>query len=81
MALETLAVAARQQADRSDGSGNGAAWRNRWLAENLLQRLAEQGIMGFLNRQLPCNDSALSVGQAWTAMNRLNAGWPARPED
>ncbi len=49
---------------------------NRWLAEDLVQRLREQGIMAYTNRQLPCNDSALSVGQAWAAMHGLAPGRP-----
>ena len=54
---------------------------NRWLADDLVQRLSEQGIMAYTNRQLPCNDSALSVGQAWAAMHGLAPDRPLQEEE
>jgi hydrogenase maturation protein HypF len=50
---------------------SGGCLINQWLSVDLVEQLRQQGLSCYLNRQLPCNDSGISVGQAWAAMQRL----------
>jgi hydrogenase maturation protein HypF len=66
----TLAEAAAAQAQalrerhRFDAVGlTGGVFQNRRLVEQLLPRLAQRGLAGWLPRQLPVNDGGLSFGQ------------------
>ena len=46
---------------------SGGCFLNRVLASGLVQELARSGIKAHLPLQLPPNDGAISLGQAWVA--------------
>jgi hydrogenase maturation protein HypF len=50
---------------------SGGVFCNRFLTEELLSLLNDNGIRGFTHSQLPPTDGSLSVGQAWVAANQL----------
>ncbi len=47
----------------------GGCWLNRLLSEDVRARLQHAGLQVWQARELPPNDGALSLGQAWVAMN------------
>ncbi|MFT3857843.1 MAG: carbamoyltransferase HypF [Aquabacterium sp.] len=52
----------------------GQALSNAVLDEHLWTRLQGRGLKVWRPTQFPCGDGALSLGQAWVARHRLNAG-------
>lgn len=52
---------------------SGGCLANDALSKVLVERLSERGMMVYLNRQLPTNDSGISVGQAWVAIQKLKS--------
>ncbi len=46
----------------------GGVFANRLLAGRVLALLKQAGFAVYLNRQAPCNDGGISLGQAWLAM-------------
>jgi len=49
----------------------GGCFMNKTLAEGLVSRLREKGLLPYLPRVVPANDGGLSLGQALIARNRL----------
>jgi hydrogenase maturation protein HypF len=45
----------------------GGVFCNRYLTENLLTHLEEEGFKGYIHSQLPPTDGSLAVGQLWAA--------------
>ena len=58
------ALAAREQYDFKQIGLCGGVFQNRVLTEQALQRLTNAGFHVCIPEQLPCNDAALSFGQA-----------------
>ena len=52
----------------------GGCFANRQLAFSLPRRLAGRGLTVLAARQAPCNDGAISLGQAWVAGRHLLGG-------
>jgi hydrogenase maturation protein HypF len=46
---------------------SGGCFQNRRLLESCLAGLERAGLEPYANRQVPCNDGGLSLGQAWVA--------------
>jgi len=66
------------QAARDSGLGQvalgGGCFLNALLTALLLRRLADHGLQVLQARQAPPNDGGIALGQAWVAVQRLNAG-------
>ncbi len=52
---------------------NGGCFLNKVLTEGLFNRLSRQGLSVYIPRQVPPNDSGLSLGQAWLAGKTLTS--------
>jgi hydrogenase maturation protein HypF len=76
MAFALLEQARRIRANaRIDHVGLcGGVFQNRVLTEQLLALLEEDGFAVFLSKELPCNDAALSFGQAAELAAREHSG-------
>jgi hydrogenase maturation protein HypF len=68
--IRDQAVAARQEADIAQVGLGGGVFQNRILAEQVTSLLEDEGFEVFLPQALPCNDAALSFGQAAEAAAR-----------
>jgi hydrogenase maturation protein HypF len=68
--IRDQAVAARQEADIAQVGLGGGVFQNRILAEHVTSLLEDEGFEVFLPQALPCNDAALSFGQAAEAAAR-----------
>ena len=62
--IRDQAMAARQQNAIARVGLGGGVFQNRILAEQVTRLLEDEGFEVFLPRALPCNDAALSFGQA-----------------
>jgi hydrogenase maturation protein HypF len=63
-AIRDQAVAARQRGNVAQVGLGGGVFQNRVLAEQATRLLEGEGFDVFLPQALPCNDAALSFGQA-----------------
>jgi hydrogenase maturation protein HypF len=53
---------------------SGGCLQNRILATDLLAALAEAGLVGYINREVPANDGGISYGQAVVAAAQTRGG-------
>ncbi len=58
----------------------GGVFCNRYLTENILSHLEEEGFQGYIQSQLPPTDGSLAVGQLWAAAHRDAAGLDFFPQ-
>ena len=58
----------------------GGCFHNEILLHALSGRLAEQGLRVLTAKQMQPNDSAISLGQAWVALQSINEHRPGEPE-
>ncbi len=69
-AIRDQALAVRERADVAQIGLGGGVFQNRVIAECVMRLLADEGLEVFLPQELPCNDAALSFGQAAEAAAR-----------
>ena len=62
--IRDQALAARECSEVAQVGLGGGVFQNRVLAEQVTRLLEDEGFEVFLPRALPCNDAALSFGQA-----------------
>jgi hydrogenase maturation protein HypF len=55
---------------------SGGSFHNRFLLEQLQDRLRAAGLQVFTHSQVPAGDGGLSLGQAMVAAHRLSSTWP-----
>lgn len=51
---------------------SGGVFQNRYLLERSLRLLHAEGFETFVNRQVPCNDGGVALGQAYVAREVTN---------
>jgi hydrogenase maturation protein HypF len=73
-AIVAQARAARDRHAVAQIGLSGGVFQNRFLADEAIARLAADGFEVFLPRALPCNDAALSYGQAAEVAARQEHG-------
>lgn len=50
---------------------SGGVFQNSYLLENIFIRLLSEGFAVYTNKQVPCNDAGISLGQAYIVRERL----------
>lgn len=72
--LAEWVVRAARRYDIADVALGGGCFHNNILLRTLSERLAAQGLRVLTWRQMQPNDSAISLGQAWIALQSINKG-------
>jgi hydrogenase maturation protein HypF len=49
----------------------GGCFQNKWLLENAVNRLKQEGFTPYWHKQIPANDGGISLGQMFVAARRL----------
>jgi len=76
-AFGDAAVRARNERGLNRTCLSGGSFNNTYLADGLKAKLEKLGFEVFVQRQVPCGDGGLSLGQAMIAAHRVDAGGAA----
>ncbi len=71
LTLVKIIVDIAHQANKSDVVLSGGCFQNKWLLENTVNALREQGFNPYWQTMVPANDGGISLGQMYAAASRL----------
>jgi hydrogenase maturation protein HypF len=70
LTLIKIIIDMAHQANKSNIVLTGGCFQNRWLLENAINRLKQEGFTPYWHKQVPCNDGGISLGQMYVAANK-----------
>jgi len=66
--LVEIVIAVAQHIGRKQIVLTGGCWQNKYLSEKAIARLKQENFIPYWHRQIPCNDSGISVGQIFAVL-------------
>ena len=73
--LVEIIIAVARQIGRKQIILTGGCWQNKYLSERAIARLTEENFIPYWHHHLPCNDSAIAVGQLMAGLRNNIIDW------